>query len=489
MDEVEELEKVEQVAGTRHWWTLVVILAATFMAILDNNIVNVAIPSIERELHTSFAQVELVIAAYALAYAVMLVTGGRLGDLYGRKRLFQSGMLAFTLASLLCGIAPNANMLIGARILQGLAASLMMPQVMSLIQVNFSAKERVIAFGFYGATIGLASIAGQIVGGFLISSNAFGLGWRNVFLVNVPIGIIAVLAALPLIHETSTDAARRLDLVGVGLLTVALFLLVYPLLEGRDAGWPVWTFVCLILAVPMLVLFLWYEHRLTRAGGAPLLTLSLFKERGFALGMITILVFYSGNPALYFVLALYLQLGLGFSALAAGLTFVPLSLSFAISSLLSPRLMPLIGAWLVRGGAIIAIVGELLLLFLVQQAGTVVQGQQLLIPLVVMGVGQGMVLAPLIPMILAGIQVQHAGAASGVLTTTMQIAGALGVAIIGIIFFTALGKTVPAQPLLVAHAYGRAFVDSLMTIIVLGGVTLLCIWLLSSPGWVKRDKP
>lgn len=383
MGEIEELEKLEQMAGARHWWTLVVILAATFMAILDNNIVNVAIPSIERELHASFAQVELVIAAYALAYAVVLVTGGRLGDLYGRKRLFQNGMLAFTLASLLCGIAPNANILIGARILQGLAASLMMPQVMSLIQVNFSSKERVIAFGFYGATIGLASIAGQIVGGFLISSNAFGLGWRNVFLVNVPIGVIAVLAALPLIHESSTDATRRLDLVGVGLLTVALFLLAYPLLEGRDAGWPVWVFICLILAVPMLAFFLLYEQRLTRAGGAPLLPLSLFKERSFDLGM---------------------------------------------------------------------------------------------------------VLAPLIPMILAGIQVRHAGAASGVLTTTMQVAGALGVAVIGIIFFTVLGKTVPVQPLLVAHAYGRAFVASLVAIIVLGVMTLLCIWLLSSPKWVKQDR-
>jgi EmrB/QacA subfamily drug resistance transporter len=479
------MKEVKQLPNTLRWWTLIVILAATFMAILDNNIVNVAIPSIQRELQTTFAQIELVIASYALAYAVMLVTGGRLGDLYGRKRLFQTGMLGFTLASLLCGIAPNASVLIGARILQGLAASLMIPQVLALIQVNFFAKERGIAFGFYGATFGLASIAGQIIGGFLISSNAFGLGWRNVFLINVPIGILAVLAAFPLIRESTADIARRLDPVGVGLLTAGLLLLVYPLVEGRNAGWPAWTFVCMAFAIPVLALFLLYEQRETRTGGEPLLPLSLFRERSFDLGMVTLLVFYGGLSSFFFVLSLYLQIGLGFSALTAGWTFVPLSLSFALSSLASPRLVPLLGAWVVRGGTIIMIVGDLWTLLIVQQAGLVVQEQQLLLPFLVMGMGEGMVLAPLIPMILSNIQAQHAGAASGVLTTTMQIAGALGVAVIGLIFFGALGQRPPVQPLQLAQTYGRAFVSSLGVIIFLAGVTLICIVLLSS---VKRAK-
>jgi EmrB/QacA subfamily drug resistance transporter len=482
------MKEVEQLPSARRWWTLVVILAATFMAILDNNIVNVAIPSIERELQTTFAQVELVIAGYALAYAVMLVTGGRLGDLYGRKRLFLTGMLGFVLASLLCGIAPNASVLIIARILQGLAAALMSPQVLALIQLNFFSRERGIAFGFYGATIGLASIAGQIVGGFLISSNAFGLGWRSVFLINVPIGIITVLAALPLIRESAAGTARRLDLAGVGLLTGGLFLLAYPLVEGRDAGWPVWTFICMILAIPVLALFLLYEQRLTSTGGTPLLPLSLFKERSFDVGMITVFVFYGGNAGLFFVLALYLQIGLGFSALAAGWTFVPLSLSFALSAMVSPRLVPLLGAWVVRGGTIIMAGGECWVLLTVQQAGMMVQGQQLLLPFLVMGIGQGMVLTPLIPMILNGIQAQHAGAASGVLTTTMQIAGALGVTVIGIIFSSFLGETLPGQPLQLAYAYGRSFMASLVAIILLAGVTLICIWLLTSAKRVKQNE-
>ncbi len=216
--------------------------------------------------------------------------------------------------------------------------------------------------------------------------------------------------------------------------------------------------------------------------------LSLFNARIFDLGMLTILVFYGGNTALFFVFVLYLQIGLGFSALAAGLTFVPLSLSFVLSSLLSPRLVPLFGTWVVRGGTIIMVLGELWTLLTVQQAGLVVQGQQLLAPFLVIGIGQGMILALLIPMILTGIQVHHAGAASGVLTTTMQIAGALGVAVIGIIFFAVLGKPSPVQPLHLAHTYGRAFVVSLLAIILLAGATLICIWLLSSTKQAKQDK-
>jgi hypothetical protein len=266
-----------------------------------------------------------------------------------------------------------------------------------------------------------------------------------------------------------------------------LFLLTYPLVEGRDAGWAAWTFICMILAIPVLMLFGLYEYRLTKTGGEPLLPLSLFKERSFDLGMITVLVLYSGNVALFFVIALYLQIGLGFSALAAGLTFVPISLSFALSALVSPRLVPWLGAWVVRGGAIIMLVGEVWTLLTVQQAGMIVQGQQLLLPFLVMGIGQGTVLAPLIPMILSGIQTQYAGAASGVLTTTMQIAGALGIAVIGIIFFGFLGKASPAQPLQLAHTYGHAFVASLVAIIVLAAVTLICILLLSSAERVKRN--
>ncbi|HEX4203995.1 MAG TPA: MFS transporter [Ktedonobacteraceae bacterium] len=416
------------------------------------------------------------------------MTGGRLGDLYGLKRFFQIGMLGFTLASLLCGLAPNPGVLIVARILQGLTAALMIPQVLALIQVSFPAKERGVVFGFYGATLGLASIAGQIVGGLLISLNVFGLGWRSVFLINVPIGVIAGLAALLFIRESTADAARRLDLIGVGLLTSGLFLLVYPLVEGRNAGWPAWAFVCLVLAIPVLVLFLLYEHRLARVGGEPLLPLSLFKERSFNLGMITLLVFYGAISSFLFIFPLYLQIGLGASALTAGLTFVPLSLSFALSSLVSSRLRPLLGPWVVRVGAILMAGGELWTLLTVQQAGLIVQEPQLLLPFLAMGFGEGMILAPLIPMILTNIRAQHAGAASGVLTTIMQIATALGVAVIGIVFFGNLGATPPGQALQLARSYGHAFVVSLVAILVLAAIILICIWLLSSVKRAEQDK-
>ncbi|QBD75549.1 MFS transporter [Ktedonosporobacter rubrisoli] len=461
---------------TRRWFALVVILIATFMAILDTFIVNVAIPSIQHGLQMSFGEIQLVIAGYTLAYAVGLITGGRLGDIYGRKRLFVVGMLGFTLFSLICGLAPSGILLIIARIAQGLAAALMIPQVLALIQVNFRERERGIAFGFYGATVGLASIAGQILGGFLITSNAFGLGWRNVFLVNVPIGILAVLAAIPLIRESRVDGARSLDLGGVGILSVALFLLTYPLVEGRDAGWPLWAFLCLILTLPVFAGFVFYEHRLSRKQGSPLLPLSLFKDRTFDLGMIAALVFYSGNAALFFILALYLQMGLGFSALAAGLTFMPLGIGFALTSLIAPRLVPhLGGTWILRSGAIVMFLGELSTLWAVLQTGFHIREVELVLPLLVVGLGEGIVAAPLINTILAGIQAQNVGVASGVLTTTTQVANALGVAFIGIIFFGVLRPG--AQP---ALSYGQAFEASTWAIAALALLTLLFVSLLPS---------
>lgn len=478
IERLKHMQAQETIPDPRRWLALIVILAATFMAILDTFVVNVAVPSIQRNLHATFAQVELVIAGYTLVYAVMMITGGRLGDLYGRKRLFQVGMLSFTVLSLFCGLAPNINTLIVLRILQGFSAALMTPQVVALIQVNFAAKERGVALGFYGATVGIASITGQIVGGLLITSDVFGLGWRSVFLVNVPIGILTLIATFLLIGETQQDKEHHLDLVGVAILTAGLFLLTYPLIEGHGAGWPLWTFVCLLCSVPVLIAFVFYEARLAKSRGVPLVPLELFKQRSFSLGVLTALTYYSENGALFFILALYLQFGIGYSPLSAGLTFLPLGLGFFATSLIAPRFVPRLGPWVLRYGTIIMGIGEIWTILAVQQAGLTANGFQLALPLLIVGFGEGIIAAPLMNVVLAGIQARNVGAASGLLTTTIQISQALGIAVIGLVFFEVLGASVPGHPLAAGHSYGQAFIVALYAIVILAVATLLITSLL-----------
>src|SRR5215472_5484620 len=225
----------------RRWPALWCVLTAAFMVLLDISIVNVAIPSIQQNLHASFGEVQLVLAGYALAYAVLLITGGRLGDIYGRKRMFMLGMGGFVVASALCGLAQNPTMLVTSRVLQGLMAALMYPQVLSVIQVLFPPRERGKAFGIFGAIIGLATISGPLAGGLIIRDDLSGGAWRWIFLVNLPIGIAALSAAWRVLPESRAPQATRLDLWGVGIVTAGLGLLVYPLVEGRDLGWPVWS--------------------------------------------------------------------------------------------------------------------------------------------------------------------------------------------------------------------------------------------------------
>src|SRR3954452_23652092 len=261
------------------WKSLAVILAAAFLVGLDFFVVNISIPSIRSSLHATFAEVQLVIASYGLTYAVLLISGGRLGDIYGRKRMFMWGVAAFTAASLLCGIAPTPTFLIAARALQGVAGALSFPQVLSIMQVTFPLSERAKAFGLFGTVIGTSSFSGNVLGGLLVSANVFGLGWRPIFLINLPIGIATVLAATRFVRESKSPKARRLDLGGVAIMTLALVLLLYPLIEGREAGWPAWAFVSMAASIPTFVLFVQFERRVTRRGGSPLVELSPFHDR------------------------------------------------------------------------------------------------------------------------------------------------------------------------------------------------------------------
>ncbi|GAC1575479.1 MAG: MFS transporter [Candidatus Dormibacteria bacterium] len=428
-----------QVADPRRWKALAVVLIASFMILLDISIVNVAIPSVQRDLGATFSEIQWVLAGYQLAYAVVLITGGRLGDIFGRKRLFIIGVSGFTVASLICGLAPSPVALIAARVFQGLMAALMYPQVLSVIQVSFPPRERGAAFGIFGAVIGVATISGPLLGGLLIQADihvgSTDLLWRPIFLVNLPIGIGAVIAATIYLRESKAPSAPRLDIPGVVLATIGLFLIAFPLVEGRDAGWPVWAYVMLAGGALVLVAFGRYIRLRAARGGSPLVEPELFGDRGFVVGSSITMVFLAGIPAFFLTFSLFVQIGLGFSALQAGLTTLPFAVCSASASALSIRLAPRIGKRILSVGCVALVTGMIGLWLIVTSVGTGVTGYQMIPALAVCGVGLGLVVAPLINIVLAGIRTGAAGSASGVLTTVQQIGGALGVAVIGIIFF------------------------------------------------------
>src|SRR6266699_4292901 len=291
-----------------------------------------AIPSIQRDLDASYSDVQWALAGYTLAYALVLITGGRLGDTFGRKRLFLIGVTGFTIMSALCGAAQSPGQLIAFRVVQGAMGAIMVPQVLAVIQVIFPPRERIKALAGFGVTAGLGTVSGPLLGGLLIQHNLFGLSWRPIFLINVPVGILAVIASAVLVRESRSPRPPRLDPVGVVLVSAALLLLLYPLVEGRQLGWPGWTFVSMAAAVPMFALFVWYEQVKDRRDGSPLVPPRLFREREFSVGMAIALTFFLGVTSFALILTLFLQIGLGFSALHAGLTFLPFSGGVLIAS-------------------------------------------------------------------------------------------------------------------------------------------------------------
>jgi EmrB/QacA subfamily drug resistance transporter len=414
---------------------LAIVLTAVFMNLLDVSIVNVAIPSIQRDLDASFAQIQLVLAGYQLAFACLLITGGRLGDIFGRKRLFVLGMTLFTLASLACGASTGAVMLILARVVQGAGSGLMVPQVLSTIQVTIPPKDRGRAFGLFGATIGIATILGPLVGGALIALYLFGSDWRMIFLVNIPVGVSSVAAALRLLPETKAPDAPRLDIPGALLGTTGLFLLVYPLTEGRERGWPGWLIAVLVASVPVLAVFVVMQRRKTRAKDSPLVLMTLFSNQSFRVGLVMSLVFFAGIPAFFFTFGLYLQIGLGFSALHAGLTGFPFALGTALASSRSDLLARRLGTNVLRLGAGLLTLSMVINIYVVHHFGTSITSWDIAPFLLISGLGLGCFVAPLTNLILAGIHGREAGSASGVLTTGQQVGGALGVAVVGIVFF------------------------------------------------------
>lgn len=421
------------------WNSLAVILAAAFLVGLDFFIVNVSIPSIHASLHATFAQVQLIIASYGLTYAVFLISGGRLGDIYGRKRMFMWGVTAFTATSMLCGLAPSPVFLIAARALQGISGALLFPQVLSVIQVTFPQHERGKAFGLFGTVIGMSSFAGNALGGVLVSADIFGLSWRPIFLINLPIGLLTMLAAATFVKESSSPKARRLDLGGVAIMTLALTLLLYPLIQGREAGWPLWSFVCLGASVPALIVFVLFEKRVQAMGGSPLVELSLFHHRVFVIGLVGGVCFFSGAAAFFLISTVFLQNGLAYSPRDAGLTFLWFAIAFLGSSLASVRVQPKLGSRIINLGAALMITGLAGVLAVTALRGAALSGIDLAPVLLLYGTGQGFVMPTLIHTILINIKGADAGSASGVLSTVQQASFATGVAVIGTVFFSTLG--------------------------------------------------
>lgn len=451
---------------------LPVILTATFMAIFDFFVVNVAAPSLSHDLHAGPSSLELVVGGYAFAYASGLVTGGRLGDLFGYRRLFLIGVSAFAVASLLCGLALSPAELVVARLAQGLTAAVMVPQVLALITSGFPGSERRRALAWFGAAMGLGSVAGQVLGGLLLQADLFGLGWRVIFLVNVPVGVLTVGLALRLVPRAAAQVRRRLDMVGAGWLSGALALALVPLVLGRGEGWPAWGWVCLGASVPAMAGFLWWERRVGRGSGEPLVDLGLFADRAFVSGLAVNVAFMAFFGSFMLGLTLFLQSGLGLDPLQAGLTFGPLGVVFALASVFGRRLAERWGVGVIWRGVAISSLGLLVMLVELSVGGAGVGAVGLLPPMMAIGLGNGLVLPSLIGAVLSGVRPDRAGSASGVLVTAQQFASATGVAVLGLVFFGALGAA-PGVGGYAAAMQRVVVMDLVLMLVALG----LCRWL------------
>ena len=456
----------------RRWAMLPVILIAMFMAGFDIWAVNVAAPSLQRDLHVSDAALQLIVGGYAFMYASGMVTGGRLGDLFGYKRLFLIGVVTFALASLACGVAPSAGVLVAFRLVQGLTGAVMVPQVVALITATFPVRERSRALGFYGATLGLGFVSGQILGGGLIQANVFGLGWRAIFLVNVPVGVIALIVAAVVVPQARGLRRPRLDPLGSIGVSGGLALALVPLTLGRDEGWPAWTWASMALALPVLAATVAWERRLTRNGGEPLLNLALFRDRAFSAGLLLNFasLFFFGS--FMFVLTLLLQSGLGLSPLHAGIVNLPLAATFIAMTLLGPQVAARLGPRSITLGAAAAILGALVLVLTAAHFGGHLTGWETAPGTALIGIGQGLMVPSLMSSVLSHVRPDQAGAAAGVLTTTQQFSIASGVAVIGAVFYEVIGGA-PTRASFVTGLTVVAWVDVALLVIAAGLTFLL----------------
>ncbi|MFH8517524.1 MFS transporter [Streptomyces gelaticus] len=444
----------------RRWIALAIVMTAAFMDLVDVTIVNIAIPSIREDTGASFSSIQWITAGYSLAFAAGLITGGRLGDIYGRKRLFLIGIGGFTLASALCGFAAGPEMLVASRILQGGTAALMVPQVLSIVHATFPAHERGKVFGLFGAIVGLGAVLGPLLGALLTEWNIAGLEWRPIFLINLPVGIAGLVLGRKFIAESKAPKALRLDLVGVALVTLGMLMLIYPLTRGHELGWPLWGHLSMAGSLLVFLVLVMFERAKARRDGSPLVELSLFRVKSFAAGIAVQLTFGIGLGIFFLVWTLYMQMGLGWSALRAGTTGIPFSIAVSCAAGISvQKLVPRFGRKVLQTGALLMITGLLLYIWESDRYGMGITSWQMALPLVVMGLGMGLIVAPLTDMVLSEVPKEHSGSASGLINTVQQMGNALGLGLVSVVFLGAIGDRLAPQE--VGPAFAEAFRHSL----------------------------
>ena len=460
------LDRIDLSTTGRRWWGLAVVVAAQFMFVVDAFIVNVAIPSIQADLHASAAEIEAVLAVYQIAFAALVIIGGRLGDIAGRKCVLMTGVLAFTVASLWCGLAGSGFELILGRLAQGAAAALMVPQVLASIHTLFPDAARGRAFAVYGIALGLGGAAGFFIGGWLVTLDIAGLGWRCVFLVNIPVGAAILLAAVRLMPATAVQSGTQLDVAGAVVLFVGLIGVIGPVMAGHDLGWAWWLWIVMSVGGMTLALFVRLQRRIKQQGGQPLIDAALFADHAFARGLCAAFCFHLGNTSFYLVMTLFMQNGMHYSPLESGLAVVPLALAFTLASQLAARRQARVGNRVLLEGAAVQLAGILVVLLLVaiiERPGTAT----LMAALTVFGLGQGLVMAPLAGVVLASVRRAHAGSGAGLLNTATQAAGATGISLAGAIYFA-------------GHALGADRVGALAALTVLSltiaATAALLIW-------------
>lgn len=425
---------------------LLIVALAFVMDLLDSTIVNIAIPSIQENLGASYATIQWLIAGYSLTFATMLITAGRMGDVFGYKKLFLWGVGGFTLTSLAAGLAWNSEVLIIARLLQGVAAALMVPQVMSLMQILYKPSERTQVMGIFGALAGVAASLGPVVGGLLIHWDIAGLDWRPIFLINIPIGIFALWAGSKFLPDGKSPHPLKLDITGTLIIILAMTLLIFPLIEGRDLDWPAWTFVMMLASVPMLALFAWWQFKKDKKDHSPLVVPALLRTPTFIKGLIINLTFEGAMLGFFLPFTLILQVGLGYEVVKAALTGIPTAIGISVTmAVFSQKIIPKLGRYALSLGVVLMAVGLLVLQWFIERSGLNTTPWEFIPGLLITGAGMAMIMAPIFAVVLTDVDPKHAGSASGVLSAVQQLGGAIGVALIGVFFFGQLSSSAVAS--------------------------------------------
>jgi EmrB/QacA subfamily drug resistance transporter len=450
----------------RGWRAVSIVLAGAFMALLDTTIVNVALPTIRSGLHASPASLEWVVSGYALAYGLALVPAGRAGDRFGHKPMFLLGLTVFVLASVACGLSQSAAEIVGARIVQGLGAGMFYPAIAATIQLAFTGPARSKAFGVFGATIGFATALGPLLGGLIISAAGPGDGWRWIFYVNLIIGAVTVPLAAWQLPRSEASRRRGFDLPGFALLTAGLLLLLIPLIEGEADGWPAWCLACFGACVVVFALLAAWELAAMRRGGDPLLNPGLLRQTSFSAGAIFAVAYFAGFSSVFFTLSILWQEGLGHTALITGLVGAPFSVGSLVSSANSDKLSARMGRMVLVTGCVLVLAGLALAILVVHLTAPSPDGWYLIGPLLLAGLGNGMVIAPNQDFVLASVPPKEAGTASGILSTAQRLGTAIGIAIIGTVLFGTLhlsSASARSGPQAVARAFTHSAQLALLT--------------------------